>query len=492
MKTKLCYLLLSALFFISCKKEYSVENGAGTTATFTYDGAPNNCLVPAVQGSYLTGTALDASNTVSLAVNVTKLGTYSVSTNSINGITFSGTGTFTVLGSQNIDLTGTGTPVAQGPYAFKATANGCTFTVDVIGAGPAAVYTYTSTTGDCTGPAVAGAYASGTVLGATNTVDLKVNVTTAGTYTVTTNTANGVSFSGSGTLSAGTQTIRLLGTGTPAAAGTFNFTPTNNGCAFPVIFTAPLPPAKFTFAGSPATCTAPVISGTYIAGTALTAANSIKLTVTVTVAGAYSLTTNSSNGVTFSGTGNLALGVQTVTLTSTNKPTVATIATYTPVDNNTATNIGCSFDISYDPSTSTGATGIYKATVGTVTYDFATNNLDGNYLGANTLALYGEGSATTTDPNFEIIFDNDPSSLIIGSYKNLTGTNAVQTCYITYSDPSGTIWSSSPINNNTFTTDVTAVTANTVVGTFSGTLYNNSGAGPNSVTVTAGLFNVKW
>ncbi len=492
MKTKLCYLLLSALFFISCKKEYSVENGAGTTATFSYDGAPNNCLVPAVQGSYLTGTVLDASNIVSLAVNVTKLGTYSVNTNSINGITFSGTGTFTVLGSQNIDLTGTGTPVAQGPYAFKATANGCTFTVDVIGAGPAAVYTYTSTTGNCTGPAVAGAYASGTVLGAANTVDLKVNVTTAGTYTVTTNTANGVSFSGSGTLSAGTQTIRLLGTGTPAAAGTFNFTPTNNGCAFPIVFTAPLPPAKFTFAGTPGICSTPVISGTYIAGTALTAANTIKLTVNVTIAGAYSLTTNSSNGVTFSGTGNLALGAQTVTLTSTNKPTVATTSTYTPVDNNTATNIGCSFDIIYDPSTSTGATGIYTATVGGVAYNFATNNLDGSYLGANTLALYGEGATTSSNPSFEIIFDNDPISLDAGTYKNFTPTNLTHTCDVVYYDPTGAIWNSSPLNNGTFTTIVTAVTANTVVGTFSGTLYNNSGIGPSSVTVTAGSFNVKW
>jgi hypothetical protein len=494
MKTKLCYLLLSVLFFVSCQKEYSVENTPGTTAAFTYDGEPNNCVAAVIQGAYLTGTPLDSTNTAVIAVDVTKLGTYSITTNTINGIKFSGSGIFTAKGSQDIILTGSGTPVAQGPYGFKTATTGCTFTIDVISAGPAAAYTYTGAPGNCTGPVVSGTYASGTNLGATNTIDLKVNVTVAGSYTVTTNTANGVSFSGSGTLATGAQTIRLTGQGKPAAAGPFTFTPANNGCAFPITFAAPLPPATFTFAGAPGNCTTPAISGTYTAGTALTAANTVTLTVNVTVAGAYSVTTNSANGVSFSGSGNLTVGAnQTITLTSTNTPAAATTSTYTPVDNNTATNIGCKFDIVYSPSTSTGTTGIYTAKVGATTYNFAINNLDALYINPLiTLSLYGEASTTSIDPSFEIILDNDPNNLIAGTYKNATFTNVVSTCEIVYSDPAGKIWYSSALTDNTFTVALTSVTATTAVGTFSGTLYDNFGTGPGTLAVTAGSFNLKW
>jgi hypothetical protein len=494
MKKIRCYLLLCTIFFISCQKEYSVESGAGNTATFTYDGEPNDCLTPGVQGNYTTGIALDASNSVIIYVAVTKPGNYSITTNTINGIKFSGTGSFTVSGIQTVELTGSGTPIAQGSYDFKTATTGCSFTIDILSGGPAAVYTYTSANSNCTGFSISGTYSSGINLGGTNTVNLNVNVTVAGTYNVTTNTLNGVSFSGSGTLPAGLQTIKLTGQGTPTTAGLFTFTPTNNGCAFPITFAAPLPPATYTFAGSPGNCTTPAISGTYTAGTALTAANTVALTVNVTVAGAYSVTTNAVNGVTFSGTGNLTAGAnQIITLTSTNTPTAATTVTYTPVDNNSATNIGCNFDIVYDPSTSTGVTGTYSAKIGATNYNFATNNLDAFYLNQlSTLTLYGQGLTTNTDPSFEIYFDNSPNNLVPATYRNITATNLLQTCDISYTDASGMIFNSSPLNNNTFTTIITAVTANSLVGTFSGTLYDDSGLGANSVMVTAGVFNVKF
>jgi hypothetical protein len=494
MKTILCSVLLSALFFTSCQKEYSTESTPGTTATFSYDGEPNNCVAAVTQGAYLTGTPLDSTNTVVIAVDVTKLGTYSITTNTINGIKFSGSGIFTAKGSQDIILMGSGTPVAQGPYDFKTAATGCTFTINVISAGPAAVYTYTATTGNCTGQIINGAYASGTNLGPTNTVDLKVNVTVAGSYSVTTNAANGVSFSGSGTLATGAQTIRLTGQGKPTAAGPFTFTPTNNGCAFPITFTAPLPPAKFTFAGAPGNCTAPVISGSYKAGNALTVANTIKLTVNVTVAGAYSVTTNAANGVTFSGSGNLAVGAnQTITLTSTNTPTAAATSTYTSKDNNDAANTGCAFDIVYTPATTGGVTGTYTAKVGATTYNFATSNLDAGYFVPNTtFEIYGEASTTSFDPSLSISFDNDPNAVAAGTYKNLSASNINQFCTIVYTDPAGTNYITSPLISNSFSAVITAITATSITGTFSGTLYDNSGVGPDTVVVTAGAFNIQF
>jgi hypothetical protein len=80
------------------------------------------------------GTALTASNTVTLNVNVTAIGTWSVSTApAVNGIVFTGSGTFTATGAQTITLTGSGTPSAAGSFNFPVTVGGstCNFSVTV-------------------------------------------------------------------------------------------------------------------------------------------------------------------------------------------------------------------------------------------------------------------------------------------------------------------------------------------------------------------------
>jgi hypothetical protein len=488
MKTILCSLLLSALVFTSCQKEYSTESTPSTTATFTYDGEPNNCVAAVIQGAYLTGTPLDSTNIVIVAVNVTKLGNYSITTNTINGMKFSGSGIFTALGSQDIVLTGSGTPVAQGPYGFKTAATGCTFTIDVISAGPAAVYTYTGAPGNCTGPVVSGTYASGTNLGATNTVDLKVNVTTAGSYTVTTNTANGVSFSGNGTLAAGAQTIRLTGQGKPAAAGPFTFTPTNNGCAFPITFAAPLPPATFTFAGAPGNCTTPAISGTYTAGAALTAANTIILTVNVTVAGAYSVTTNSANGVSFSGSGAFtATGIQTITLTSTNIPVLSGSFSYTPSGTG-----GCNFSITYNPA---GGGGIPASTY------YLQFKSGATFIAADTAAVVAliipnggfidlsvEAFSITGDTSFTIAVATTGNPQINVSYN--TNNLGVPLTAFGMQDNIGPVYTadfSTPAQNMVVKFDLIDEPNKVVKGTFSGTAKTSTGV----VTITEGKFRAQ-
>jgi len=63
-------------------------------------------------------------------VTVTTLGTWSVTTSpAVNGITFSGTGTFAATGAQTILLTGSGTPTAAGTNTFTVTGgtSTCTF-----------------------------------------------------------------------------------------------------------------------------------------------------------------------------------------------------------------------------------------------------------------------------------------------------------------------------------------------------------------------------
>ena len=102
----------------------------------------------------------------------------------------------------------------------------------------AAVYTYDGAPNSCTNISKAGVYVVNTPLTYLNKVKIDVNVIVPGTYSITTPLINGFSFSGSGKLETmGFGTIILQATGTPLAIGTFIFTPSNNGCPFPISVT---------------------------------------------------------------------------------------------------------------------------------------------------------------------------------------------------------------------------------------------------------------
>ncbi|MDR6404495.1 MULTISPECIES: hypothetical protein [Chryseobacterium] len=87
-----------------------------------------NCTTTALNGNYTEGTVMTSGNTIVLAVNVTQLGAWSASSNTANGVTFSGAGNFTVLGNQNITLTANGTPSGSGyfNYTFSLGSSTCT------------------------------------------------------------------------------------------------------------------------------------------------------------------------------------------------------------------------------------------------------------------------------------------------------------------------------------------------------------------------------
>lgn len=70
-------------------------------------------------GNYTSTTALTTSNKVSIRVYVTVIGNFTIATTSVNGITFSYTGSFATTGAQLVVLTGSGTPAAIGTFSFK-------------------------------------------------------------------------------------------------------------------------------------------------------------------------------------------------------------------------------------------------------------------------------------------------------------------------------------------------------------------------------------
>jgi hypothetical protein len=215
---------------------------AAPPAVFTLDGAPNGCTSFAVAGTYMAGTVTSASNTVTLNVNVTTTGTYAIATNTLNGITFSKTGTFTVTGAQTIVLTASGTLGVAGTFIFKPNVTTtCDFSIIVQPPAPPAQFTLSGAPGACAPILVNGTYTANTVLGISNTAKVQVNVATTGSYTLTTATVNGMTFSKSGTFTVtGLQDVILQGNGTPITAGVSTLTPQigTSSCTFPVTVVA--------------------------------------------------------------------------------------------------------------------------------------------------------------------------------------------------------------------------------------------------------------
>jgi len=163
-------------------------------------------------------------------------------------------GVFTILGVQAVTLNGAGIPLTAGIFNATATnlSSSCTFSVTVLpsGGGGPAVYTLNGAPGACSGAITAGTYTAGTALTSANQVTVNVTVATIGTYNITTNTSNGMTFSAAGTFTTtGTQPVVLVGSGTPATAGAFNFTATAgvSTCTFSITVVAAPPPPNLDY-----------------------------------------------------------------------------------------------------------------------------------------------------------------------------------------------------------------------------------------------------
>ncbi|WP_462222165.1 hypothetical protein, partial [Ferruginibacter sp.] len=339
--------------FASCQKELKFDNSGASSGAFKKD-AGGDCSPITVNGIFKKDSVLNTANFVDVQVNVSYPGTFDIKSDSVNGYSFSKTGSV-VLGLNTIRLYATGKPLAAGTNIFTITygTSTCTFAITVPGPGVVpAVFTLSGSPAVCVNATVGGVYTVNTALALSNTLTIEVDVTTTGTYVIAASPVptNGFAFTGSGTFtSPGKQLVTLTGTGTPQRAEISAVSVTNisSTCTVPVTVQPAAPPAVFTLDGAPATCTGFTVAGVYTAGSAASAGNTVKLNVSVTTAGSYNITTNTVNGISFSGTGTLALGAQTIILTATGIPTVAgTFNTFKP---NIATT--CDFAVTFVPAT---------------------------------------------------------------------------------------------------------------------------------------------
>ena len=100
-------LIVTSVFFMACQKETSFEQGTSTTSVGSLSvDVSGNCLGAVVSGTYMKDTAIKSSNYVDVSVKVDTVGTYVISSDTVNGYYFRATGSFAATGTQTVRLAG--------------------------------------------------------------------------------------------------------------------------------------------------------------------------------------------------------------------------------------------------------------------------------------------------------------------------------------------------------------------------------------------------
>ncbi len=509
-KMKLLRLLLPFLslgiILSACQKDYSAESG--TAKGNIVKDAAGDCT-GSTTGAFVKDVTLGLTSYADVQVNITQLGIYSIKSDTVNGYFFSGTGYAAIEGLTTVRLTAIGKPIAAGVDVFNLKFDASTCQIDVIvtatgggGGGTAAVFTLNGSPTACVASTQTTNFFAGLTATAANTVTVFANVTTAGTYAINTGTAvNGLTFSGAGTLAAGTNVpIVLTASGTPTAAGaTFTYplaittVPASN-CSFTLTVQAALAPAVFTF-----NCAFASVNGTYVVGTAMNpATNRITMPVTVTTPGTYNISTTL-NGVTFAAIGALTAtpSVQNITLIALGNPTITGVGVNNFIFNGGG-GASCSVPVTY--TTPPPATGFIRAFI-----DGSATLTD---LGNTTLAATFDN--TTLPGTTNIVFGGVNAageSIVIDL--SVLGAIAANTNYTVNQSLTGIVIDAGYITSTatgnvlyTITSDIlttqptpltvrfTTVTTTHIVGTFSGRMDDDAG-GPTFKTFN-GSFDITY
>jgi len=259
-------LLITTVLLNACSKEYSVENGGLQLPTGNWEF--NNGTKPYIGN--MDSAKIDSSGTIKqLRLNGTsssgesfKMVIYgdTIKVGSYKASLFQSTFTYAttaktiyeadqLVGEFIVKITSYTSNLVQGTFSGSAKDSSGAITQITLGkfkttlGNGIKISASTGVLGDSSGnckPAVlSGTYTQGVAMTAANTARVQVVVATAGTYTISTNTVNGVTFSNSGTfINTGTQDVILTASGNSSLSGNQNFTLHygNSQCAFSVNF----------------------------------------------------------------------------------------------------------------------------------------------------------------------------------------------------------------------------------------------------------------
>jgi hypothetical protein len=175
-----------------------------------------DCSTVVVEGSYIEGRELTASELLKITVTVTKKGTYSIVGTTTNGYYFTDSGTFLSPGTYTIYAQGKGTPAQAQTDTVSLSGNGkavdCSSNPILVNVqASVAVYEVNCGTISLSGDS----YVKGTAL-TNQKIILNIQVSAVGSYFITGKSDYGVMFKAQGVFATtGTNTVELTGQGTP-------------------------------------------------------------------------------------------------------------------------------------------------------------------------------------------------------------------------------------------------------------------------------------
>ena len=192
----------------------------------TYTTGTLSCGGAAATGNYVASVPTTSSNTKDISIKPASPGAYSITTNTVNGVSFAATGAFSagqVGTAQTVNLRATGTPTAAGTQTYTVTAGGqtCTFSV-----------TTTSTATFACGSATKTQSPAGSLVNGTSYT---------GTYTVPYTAGNGGAYGSTSQIVSGLTLTRVAGTYSASGgnvvynlSGTYSGTTAAGAVVFPV------------------------------------------------------------------------------------------------------------------------------------------------------------------------------------------------------------------------------------------------------------------
>ena len=340
---------------------------------------------------------------------------------------------------------------------------------------------------DCLPSLVHGTFIQHAVLGDTNYIELDVNVTLTGQYSIQSDTLNGYSFSGSGNFdSTGINRVRLYAAGTALSPGinTFAIHFDSSICSIAINVIVPTVIAGYSFPD----CNGLVVYGNYTEGIPTDVSDSLAVAITVNTPGNYLISTDSVNGVQFSVNAGFTstASPQTVTIIGHGIPLSAGIFNYTIQG-------GCTFSVTYAPAP----------------IDSITCNIDGVFTSFNVgdsahlnnlstpTMLYITGLASTTSNEQLVLTVQGIASTDITT--NTYDVNLPPAAFFVegiYTDNTSTGWlakTTGSVQTPAFAITVTSFSiapGGRIRGTFSGPVKNNAGNGPAVKMIANGMFNL--
>lgn len=259
------FAFVLAVSFISCKKEFSIENGGQLASgdwqfkdsSKEYKGLIDTAYIDASNSTHelhLIGTSNDGQQQFHLVMYADsfKVGTYKASAFQSSFDYNSGVNIIYEAGQLNgefiVKITSINKSLVTGTFSGNALKNDSEIVQLTNGLfkailqgpieNPTSVGVLGDSLGNCKPIVVEGNYTQGNVMNPQNTIQVQVDVAKAGTYYIYTNPVNGINFSGEGNVQEGTQIITLNAAGIPESSGDQNFVLHygNSQCGFTINF----------------------------------------------------------------------------------------------------------------------------------------------------------------------------------------------------------------------------------------------------------------